>query len=165
MKTVYQLFVDYFHSIKTNSYDPIPVEQGIAAYLKSIGIDTADTDQHEEIVADRELMRFRLMPETTFVAFFDNYRIRESINSLLAETESLSYTYAINGIKTTQSMYLDKINVFYTMSAEIAGDKRYSEWLDLVRDEITENLKHAAGLSDRIPDKISERILFERQYK
>ena len=71
MKSVYQLFVDYFHSIKTNNYDPIPVEQGIASYLKSIGVDTVDSDQHIETVADRELMRFRLMPEKTFVAFFE----------------------------------------------------------------------------------------------
>ena len=72
--------------------------------------------------------------------------------------------YAINGIKTTQSIYLDKINQFYTMSSVLAGDKRYSEWLELVCDEITENLKHAAGLSDRIPEKVYERILFEKQY-
>lgn len=165
MKTAYNCFVEYFHTIKTGNYDPVPVERGIADYLENIGLGKDAGIQDAEKAAARELMRFRLMPEDTFVTFFDNYAARKQVERLLEETESLAFECAAGGNRITRDTYSDKINRFYSISADIAGDKRYSEWIEAVHDEVTANLKYAAGLSGKIPEKISERMLFANQYE
>lgn len=163
MNTVYGSFLDYFHSIMTGDYDPAPVEKGIAEYLESIGIDRDEHRPDAEKIANRELLRFRLMPEKTFVAFFENYSLRERIVRLLRETESMAVRRARDQVTIDQAEYSENLARFYAVSREIVQDKRYTVWIEDALQEVTENLKYAAGFTERIPDKAAERILFADQ--
>lgn len=163
MSTVYDAFLEYYHQIKTNHNDPAPVEAGIASYLESIGILPHTHFPDAEKIAHRELLRFKLMPEKTFVAFFENYATRNNIVQFVRETELLAINRSVKDKMISQEVYFNKLNTFYAISKELAADKRYTSWITSTLDEVTENLKYAAGLINTIPHKIAEKVLFAEE--
>lgn len=164
MKSVYDFFIEYFMSIRQPSEDSQKVEAGIAAYLNSVGLLKNDVDEsRSKKIAQRELARFKLMPLHTFIAFFENFELREQIQQIEKECKAMAINRADSGKKADQSFYQDKIDQLYGYATSLASDKRYKGWLDEITREITECLKFAVGISDEMPDSIAEAILYRSE--
>ena len=165
MNTVYKLFLDYFHNMTAEVAEVESVEKGIAAYLESIGIKVEEETPNADVIAHRELLRFKLMPEKTFVTFFENYGVREEISQFIRDTELAAMNRATKNETIGEEIYRERIHQFYSISKELAKNQRYTTWLEAALREATNNLKYAVGASNKIPDKVAERIMFAGQYE
>ncbi len=165
MNTVYRCFLDYYHSTAADSTAAEAVEKGIAAYLRSIGISPDEETPNAENAAQRELLRFKLMPPKTFAEYFENFETRERIHELVRETEELALNRAARAVTIGQPLYRETLNRLYALGEELMRDRRYASWMEAKLKEAADNLKYAVGASDRIPDKVTERLLFAGQYE
>lgn len=158
MKSIYQYFVDYYDSIKSPNSNSALVYEGIRAYLESRYIDPDDPADAEPQFGENELYRFRLMPPQTFQTYFEYYELRDRIITIEMETGLLALNRAVEGKTITESVYQNKINQFFALSADLAGDKRYSSWIRERSAAISENLKYAIGATDEVPVATQTRI-------
>lgn len=157
MKTVYDIFIEYYTSIRQSLGSSQSVEKGIAAYLNSIGLLEDGTDEKSNTkIAQRELARFKIMPPHTFITFFENFELREQIMRVQKECRSIAISRVVSGKITDESVYKEKIDELYKHAAILASDKRYKGWLDEIIEDVTYCLKFAGGISDTIPDSVVE---------
>lgn len=157
MKEVYNYFIIYYKSIlESNNYSN-EVEKGIVDYLKSVDLfECNESDLDYEKIANNELKRFKFMPYDTFVAFFENYAVREQLISLEKECYVLATERFINNRIVSNDVYKEKMKTFYEIAEKIVSDKRYSGWLDELSNTCSLLLKFASGMVDIVPQTIDE---------
>jgi hypothetical protein len=160
MKSVYDRFIEHYARICLSDEVSQDVREGIEAYLGSIGLLGAGADERtNEKNARRELMRFKLMPEQTFAAFFEKYELRRQIDEVLDECRQMAIGRAVSGRLTDEGFCRGKMEELYRQATPLSSDKRYKGWLDEKTRDIAECLKFAAGLSDAVPDAIAESLI------
>ena len=95
MKTVYEHFLTYADSQLAGKDDATKknVVMGIKAFLTEM--DMVEEADPEGKISRRELLRFKMMPADTFVAFFEYYEVRSKILQFRRECELL----AVNRLK------------------------------------------------------------------
>lgn len=159
MKTVYDIFVEYYTTIQKSSENTQSVEHGIAAYLNSIGLleDSSDEKSNSRI-AQRELARFKVMPLDTFITFFENFELRDQINQIKRDCKLMAINRALTSKTIDQETYKKKIDELYKHATTFATDKRYKGWLDEIIKDITDCLKFAVGSLDVMPDSVTESL-------
>jgi len=159
MKTVFDYFAEHYTVISSAPEVPQSIREGIAAYLGSIGLglDGADEGVNKKI-ARRELMRFKLMPQSTFAAFFENFELREQINRVSKECKLMAINRAVSGKTVDEAACKVKMVALYDSATPLSSDRRYKGWLDETTVEIAACLKFAAGVSDAVPDSVAEAL-------
>lgn len=155
MKTVYEYFTVFASALlaERTDYSKELLEQGIRAYLSEIGI-TGEPLEGANRVARRELMRFKLMPPATFIAFFENYEQRLKIAQLVRECDLLAISRLRNDKTIDESVYNAKVNELYTLASGLSLDSRYRGWLDEVTQNAMISLKFAHGISNEISENV-----------
>ena len=93
----------------------------------------------------------------------ENYATRNNIVQFVRETELLAINRSVKDKRISQEAYFNKLNIFYSISKDLAADKRYTSWIANTLEEVTENLKYAAGLINTIPNKVAEKVLFAEE--
>ena len=161
MKTVYDYLIDYYESVKIRSVDDKAVKEGIRAYLVSQCIDPDECSEHAVRIAERELVRLKMMPVDIFEAYFENYDIRNQISMLESESEQLAICRVAEGETIAAEIYQNIIRQFYEICSQIAGDKRYSTWIQDKAEAVTANLKYATGITDSPPVNIQTRLYMD----
>lgn len=156
MKTVYEHFLTYADSqlagkdaaTKTN------VITGIKAFLTEMDmVEEADPGGK---IARRELLRFKMMPVDTFVAFFEYYEIRSKILQFRRECELLAVNRLKNDTLISAEAKARKLAEFYELVAELALDKRYASWIDDMAALVKVDLSFATGKSNVISSDLAE---------
>ena len=156
MKTVYEHFLTYADSQLAGKDDATKknVVMGIKAFLTEM--DMVEEVDVEGKIARRELLRFKMMPADTFVAFFEYYEIRSKILQFRRECELL----AVNRLKTDALISTEakarKLEEFYELVAELALDKRYASWIDDMAALVKVDLSFATGKSNVISRDLAD---------
>lgn len=157
MKTVYDLFIDFAYSLLggTNEYDVKKIERGISDYLNVRGVHSLTKDADK--IVQRELTRFRGISPQAFSAFFETYDIRSRIVRFKDECDMLAIDRLRHNKQISKEAYTDRIERFFKLASEIAGDRRYTAWLDEISHDVTVNLEFASGQSNKVCEDTVEK--------
>lgn len=156
MKTVYEHFLTYADSQLAGKDDATKknVVMGIKAFLTEM--DMVEEADPEGKISRRELLRFKMMPADTFVAFFEYYEVRSKILQFRRECELL----AVNRLKNDTLISIEakarKLEEFYELVAELALDKRYASWIDDMAALVKVDLSFATGKSNVISRDLAD---------
>ena len=156
MKTVYEHFLRFADSLLAEKGDECKknVASGMKAFLAEM--DICNEVDPEGKISNRELLRFKMMPVDTFVAFFEYYEVRSRIVQFRRGCELL----AVNRLKTGSLISNDakarKLTEFYELVTELTLDKRYSSWIDDMATLVKTDLSFATGQSNVISRDIAE---------
>ena len=150
MKTVYEHFLTYADSQLAGKDDATKknVVMGIKAFLTEM--DMVEEADPEGKISRRELLRFKMMPADTFVAFFEHYEVRSKILQFRRECELLAVNRLKNDTLISTEAKARKLEQFYELVAELALDKRYASWIDDMAALVKVDISFAAGKSNVI---------------
>ena len=157
--TVYESFID----LVSDLIEDCPLEKqklvcdGIRSYLDKMG--GADRTERAEQLARREWMRFRGISEKSFVAFFENYKLRSKIEQFKNECMILAIHRLKNEARITADEYDRRLSAFFELAAGIVTDSRYTPWLETITENVTGDLLFASGRTDRVRHEIVEQSL------
>ena len=156
MKTVYEVFLDFANSRLSERSEECRrnVAAGIKAFLTEI--DVCNEIDSTGDIANRELIRFQLMPADTFAAFFEHYEVRSQITRFRKECELLAQNRLKNDSLISSEVKTRKLTEFYELVAELAKDNRYSSWIDDMAALVRTDLSFAAGQSNTISQDLAD---------
>lgn len=156
MKTVYEHFLTYADSQLAGKDDATKknVITGIKAFLTEM--DMVEEADPEGKIARRELLRFKMMPVDTFVAFFEYYEIRSKILQFRRECELLAVNRLKNDTLISAEAKARKLAEFYELVAELALDKRYASWIDDMAALVKVDLSFATGKTNVISSDLAD---------
>ena len=156
METVYEHFLTYANSLLAEKDKECKknVILGIKSFLAEMNI--ADSPDPDGRIADRELLRFKLMPAETFVTYFENYEIRSRILQFRRECELLAVKRLNNNTLISTEEKTHKLADFYELAAELASDKRYASWIDEMLTLVRTDLSFATGKTNIISRDLAE---------
>lgn len=156
MKTVYEHFLTYADSQLAGKDDGTKknVVMGIKAFLTEM--DMVEEADPEGKISRRELLRFKMMPADTFVAFFEYYEVRSKILQFRRECELLAVNRLKNDTLISTEAKARKLEEFYELVAELALDKRYASWIDDVAALVKVDLSFATGKSNVISRDLAD---------
>lgn len=156
MKTVYEHFLTYADSQLAGKDDATKknVVMGIKAFLTEM--DMAEEADPEGKISRRELLRFKMMPADTFVAFFEYYEVRSKILQFRRECELLAVNRLKNDTLISTEAKARKLEEFYELVAELALDKRYASWIDDMAALVKVDLSFATGKSNVISRDLAD---------
>lgn len=158
MKTVYEYFLTYADSQLAGKDDATKknVVMGIKAFLTEM--DMVEEADPEGNISRRELLRFKMMPADTFVAFFEYYEVRSKVLQFRRECELLAVNRLKNDTLITTEAQTRKLTEFYDLVAALALDSRYASWIDDIASLIKTDLSFATGKSSAISSNLVEWI-------
>lgn len=130
------------------------VYSGIRSFLEEM--DLLCTDDPSGKISKREFFRFQLMPNETFVTYFEFYQICSQIAQLHKECELLAINRLKNNSTISEKIKHQKINAFYELATVVAGDRRYASWIDDMLYVIKLELSFAAGQTNAISKDLAE---------
>lgn len=156
MKTVYEHFLTYADSQLAGKDDATKknVVMGIKAFLTEM--DMVEEADPEGKISRRELLRFKMMPADTFVAFFEYYEVRSKILQFRRECELLAVNRLKNDTLISTEAKARKLEDFYELVAELALDKRYASWIDDMAALVKVDLSFATGKSNVISRDLAD---------
>lgn len=156
MKTVYEHFLTYADSQLAGKDDATKknVVMGIKAFLTEM--DMVEEADPEGKISRRELLRFKMMPADTFVAFFEYYEVRSKILQFRRECELLAVNRLKNDTLISAEAKARKLEEFYELVAELALDKRYASWIDDMAALVKVDLSFATGKSNVISRDLAD---------
>ena len=156
MKTVYEHFLTYAGSQLAGKDDATKknVVMGIKAFLTEM--DMVEEADPEGKISRRELLRFKMMPADTFVAFFEYYEVRSKILQFRRECELLAVNRLKNDTLISTEAKARKLEEFYELVAELALDKRYASWIDDMAALVKVDLSFATGKSNVISRDLAD---------
>lgn len=156
MKTVYEHFLTYADSQLAGKDDATKknVVMGIKAFLTEM--DMVEEADPEGKISRRELLRFKMMPADTFVAFFEYYEVRSKILQFRRECELLAVNRLKNDTLISTEAKARKLEEFYELVAELALDKRYTSWIDDMAALVKVDLSFATGKSNVISRDLAD---------
>ena len=156
MKTVYEHFLTYADSQLAGKDDATKknVAMGIKAFLTEM--DMVEEADPEGKISRRELLRFKMMPADTFVAFFEYYEVRSKILQFRRECELLAVNRLKNDTLISTEAKARKLEEFYELVAELALDKRYASWIDDMAALVKVDLSFATGKSNVISRDLAD---------
>lgn len=156
MKTVYEHFLTYADSQLAGKDDATKknVVMGIKAFLTEM--DMVEEADPEGKISRRELLRFKMMPADTFVAFFEYYEVRSKILQFRRECELLAVNRLKNDTLISTKAKARKLEEFYELVAELALDKRYASWIDDMATLVKVDLSFATGKSNVISRDLAD---------
>lgn len=156
MKTVYEHFLTYADSQLAGKDDATKknVVMGIKAFLTEM--DMVEEADPEGKISRRELLRFKMMPADTFVAFFEYYEVRSNILQFRRECELLAVNRLKNDTLISTEAKARKLEEFYELVAELALDKRYASWIDDMAALVKVDLSFATGKSNVISRDLAD---------
>ncbi len=156
MKTVYEHFLTYADSQLAGKDDATKknVVMGIKAFLTEM--DMVEEADPEGKISRRELLRFKMMPADTFVAFFEYYEVRSKILQFRRECELLAVNRLKNDTLISTEAKARKLEEFYELVAELALDKRYASWIDDMAALVKVDLSFATGKSNVISRDLAD---------
>lgn len=156
MKTVYEYFLTYADSLLTEKDSACKrnVALGIKAFLAEMEL--ADLPDPDGRISERESLRFKLMPAETFVAYFENYKIRSRILQFQRECRLLAVSRLKNNTLISAEEKTRKLSDFYELVAELALDKRYTSWIDEMAMLVKADLSFATGKTNMISRDLAE---------
>lgn len=156
MKTVYEHFLTYADSQLAGKDDATKknVVMGIKAFLTEM--DMVEEADPEGKISRRELLRFKMMPADTFVAFFEYYEVRSNILQFRRECELLAVNRLKNDTLISTEAKARKLEEFYELVAELALDKRYASWIDDMATLVKVDLSFATGKSNVISRDLAD---------
>ena len=156
MKTVYEHFLTYADSQLAGKDDATKknVVMGIKAFLTEM--DMVEEADPEGKISRRELLRFKMMPADTFVAFFEYYEVRSKILQFRRECELLAVNRLKNDTLISTEAKARKLEEFYKLVAELALDKRYASWIDDMAALVKVDLSFATGKSNVISRDLAD---------
>ena len=156
MKTVYKHFLTYADSQLAGKDDATKknVVMGIKVFLTEM--DMVEEADPEGKISRRELLRFKMMPADTFVAFFEYYEVRSKILQFRRECELLAVNRLKNDTLISTEAKARKLEEFYELVAELALDKRYASWIDDMAALVKVDLSFATGKSNVISRDLAD---------
>lgn len=156
MKTVYEHFLTYADSQLAGKDDATKknVVMGIKAFLTEM--DMVEEADPEGKISRRELLRFKMMPADTFVAFFEYYEVRSKILQFRRECELLAVNRLKNDTLISTEAKARKLEEFYELVAELSLDKRYASWIDDMAALVKVDLSFATGKSNVISRDLAD---------
>ena len=156
MKTVYEHFLTYADSQLAGKDDATKknVVMGIKAFLTEM--DMVEEADPEGKISRRELLRFKMMPADTFVAFFEYYEVRSKILQFRRECELLAVNRLKNDTLISTEAKARKLEEFYELVAGLALDKRYASWIDDMAALVKVDLSFATGKSNVISRDLAD---------
>ena len=153
MKYVIDYFKEFACSLLGKNYalEYPDVVDGIQYYIKEQQLDDY---QRSDIVSKRELIRFRGITPSEFIAFFTKYEMRAKLESYRRECSELALARLYTGLTISEEQCRKKLNEYYTLATDLATDPKYSTWLSKLGTGVSADLKFAANISNEISEEV-----------
>ena len=162
MIEISKYFLEYYSNLckKNNRARKDDVVQGICAFVKEEIPFLPSTESEAVRIADSRLRRFTLMSLPTFEVFFRSYEKRSKIEKIKHDSELLALNRYKKGTLISEDCYSSFITDFQATLNPILYCKDYEEYISEINREVSLNLRYAAGIEKRIPEKIINRARF-----
>lgn len=153
MNHVIDYFKEFAFSLLGKSFpsEYTDVVDGMKYYIKEHQLDEYE---NAEIASKRELVRFRGISPSDFVAFFSNYELRSKIEMFRRDCSNLALNRLSTGSVISEEQFKENFQAYYQLSADLASDPRYSSWLSRIGKDISIDLRFAANLSDVVSEEV-----------